>query len=140
VNSYGFSARVFELALFAYLQEQGLELDRSEAAPDFVVRGDHPVAIEVTTTNPPQGSEPTNLADFSWIPEDLPAADKEFVFQLGKSLRKKMIHRDAERRAYWEKPHVAGIPFVIAVGAFHNDHSQWHPLDSLRSTSTVSGK
>jgi hypothetical protein len=27
----GFSARVFELSLFAYLQEQGLELDRSEA-------------------------------------------------------------------------------------------------------------
>jgi hypothetical protein len=24
-------------------------------------------------------------------------------------------------------PHVEGIPFVIAVGAFHNDHAQLHP-------------
>lgn len=124
----GFSARVFELALFAYLQEQDLELDRAEAAPDFVVRGALPVAIEVTTTNPPQGTEPTKPEEFSWLPEDMPADERAFVFQLGKALRKKMTHRDAQGRSYWEKPHVAGVPFVIAVGAFHNDHAQWHPV------------
>lgn len=123
----GFSARVFELALFAYLQEQGLELDRSEPAPDFVVRGDHPVGIEVTTTNPPQNG-PQAWDEFRWFPEDLPAADRAFVFQLGKALRKKLLHRDAQGRAYWEKPHVGGLPFVIAVGAFHDEHAQWYPM------------
>jgi len=30
----GFSARVFELALFAYLREQGYEVDRASAGPN----------------------------------------------------------------------------------------------------------
>ncbi len=124
----GFSARVFELALFAYLHEYGLELDRSHAAPDFVVRGDRSVAIEVTTTNPRQDAVPTPLAKYSPVPADLAAADRAFVHQIGKALRKKMQHRNAAGQAYWQQPHVAGIPFVIAVGAFHNDHAHWHPM------------
>lgn len=51
----GFSPRIFELALFAYMEEQDLDLDRTHPAPDFVTRGDNPVAIEVTTTNPTEG-------------------------------------------------------------------------------------
>lgn len=57
----GFSPRVLELAVFAYLQEQGYALDRSHPAPDFVISGDTPVAIEVTTSNPPQGPTPGTL-------------------------------------------------------------------------------
>jgi hypothetical protein len=53
----GFSARVFELALFAYMQEHDLDLDRSHPAPDFHICGQSPVAVEVTTTNPPQMSD-----------------------------------------------------------------------------------
>jgi hypothetical protein len=123
----GFSARVFELALFAYIDEQNLDLDRTAVAPDFVLRGQHPVAIEVTTTNPVQGTQPDNSARPSMVPSDLAAADREFVFQIGKALRRKLLHRDANGHAYWEKPHVKGVPFVIAVGAFHNEHAQFHP-------------
>ncbi|SEF27413.1 hypothetical protein SAMN05421837_103820 [Amycolatopsis pretoriensis] len=123
----GFSPRLFELALFAYLEEQDLPLDRSAPAPDFVIRGDHPVAIEVTTTNPSQAALAGAPSTPSWLPDDLETADQEFVFQLGKALRRKLTHRDAQDRAYWELPHVEGIPFVIAVGAFHNDHAQLHP-------------
>ncbi|MFD3553340.1 hypothetical protein ACFWWA_14640 [Streptomyces goshikiensis] len=125
-QSSGFSARVFELALFAYIEEQNLQLDRTAPAPDFVVRGDNPVAIEVTTTNPAQGT-PIDLLPSNWLlPNDLDSADQEFVFQLGKALRRKLIHRDAQGHAYWEKPHVEGVPFVIAVGAFHGTHAQFH--------------
>ena len=123
----GFSARVLELAVFAYIEEQDLQLDRTAPAPDFVLRGDHPVAIEVTTTNPAQGKTFDETPPPSWLPRDLPSADQEFVFQLGKALRRKLLYRDAERHAYWEKPHVEGVPFVIAVGAFHNAHAQFHP-------------
>jgi hypothetical protein len=123
----GFSARVFELALFAYIEEQNLALDRTSVAPDFVLRGQHPVAIEVTTTNPAQGRSYDDSAQTTVIPSDLPGADREFVFQMGKALRRKLLHRDASGHAYWEKPHVSGAPFVIAVGAFHNEHAQFHP-------------
>lgn len=126
----GFSARVFELAIFAYLQQQDCELDRDQPAPDFVVRGDTPVAIEVTTTNPPQDAEPDDVAS-SLVPRDMPAAARAFVFQLGKALRNKLKHRDAQGRAYWEKSHVAGVPFVIAVGAFHDQHAQFHRMGAV---------
>jgi hypothetical protein len=119
----GFSARVAELALFAYLHEQDLELDRSVPSPDFVVRGSRPVAIEATTTNPSDDKAPNE--DFTLVPTDLSADDRAFVVQIDKALRKKLSKRDAAGRAYWEKPHVAGLPFVVAVSAFHGEHAQW---------------
>ncbi|MEV4249517.1 hypothetical protein AB0J63_39650 [Streptosporangium canum] len=120
----GFSARVFELALFAYIQEQDLALDRSHAAPDFVLHGDLPVAIEVTTTNPAQDAPPEVLA---LLPDDLKTASNAFVFQIAKALSRKLQHHTHGAR-YWDLPHVAGIPFVVAVGAFHDQHAQLHPM------------
>lgn len=128
----GFSARVLELALFAYLEEKDLDLDRSAAAPDYVLRGQHSVAIEVTTTNPAQGTAPDANTAPDLLPADLPAADRQFVFQIAKAIRRKLIHRDARGRPYWDQPHVKGLPFVVAVGAFHNDHAQFEP-DALVS-------
>jgi hypothetical protein len=130
-QSAGFSARVFELALFAYLREQGLSPDRSHAAPDFVIRGEYPVAIEVTTANPAQGREPDDLEFAPLRPEEIFDADQAFVFQLGKALRRKLTHRDAAGCAYWEKSHVRDVPFVIAIGAFHNQNAQMHVMSSV---------
>ncbi|CRK56827.1 Glycosaminoglycan attachment site [Alloactinosynnema sp. L-07] len=133
----GFSARVFELALFAHLEEMDLDLDRTHPAPDFVVRGDAPVAIEVTTTNPVQGTPLDPGPPYPLLPDDLDLADQEFVFQVGKALRRKLEHRDAQGAAYWEKPHTAGVPFVVAVGAFHGPHAQLHPDGLLATYSTA---
>jgi len=120
----GFSARVFELALFAYIQEQDLILDRSHTSPDFVLLGDLLLAMEVTTTNPVQDAPPEVAAI---APSDLATASRAFVFQIGKALRRKLDHR-IHGLPYWELPHVAGVPFVIAVGAFHDQHAQFHPM------------
>ncbi|MEV4072010.1 hypothetical protein [Nonomuraea fuscirosea] len=124
----GFSARVFELALFSYLQECNLPLNRANSAPDFVTLGPDPVAIEVTTTNQTQGSEPDDLTYRALEREDIEEGNRSFIFQIGKALRRKLLHRDAQGRAYWEKPHVRNTPFVIAVGAFHEQHAQIHPM------------
>ncbi|GAB2740470.1 hypothetical protein GCM10027199_08890 [Amycolatopsis magusensis] len=123
----GFSARVLELALFAYLEEADLDLDRGATAPDYVLRGQHPVAIEVTTTNPAQGTAFDASTPPDLLPPDLPAADRQFVFQVAKAIRRKLLHSDAQGRPYWEQPHVQGLPFVVAVGAFHNEHAQFEP-------------
>ncbi|MFE0760206.1 hypothetical protein [Streptomyces smyrnaeus] len=131
----GFSARVLELTLFAALREQGKELDRTRPAPDFVVGGDAPVAIEATTTNPPQGetAEDVDIAAAvrRLVPDDLEAAEAEFVFQIGKALRRKLEYRDAQGHAYWEKPHVEGVPFVLAVQSFHNPSALFHTTGPL---------
>jgi hypothetical protein len=131
----GFSPRVFELALFAYLQEQGYDLDRSSPTPDFLLRGDSPVAIEACTSNPPQNDadKDTRLPSSGWpsVPDDLPSEEREFVFQAGKALRRKLLKRDAAGRSYWELPRLAGVPFVIALESFHNTGSLFHSVGFL---------
>jgi hypothetical protein len=128
----GFSPRVFELALYAYFREQGYDLDRAAASPDFIIRGDVPFAVEATTTNPADmagpGQDGLPIGEWPLIPDDLPAAEREFVFQVGKALRRKLLKRDAVGRAYWELPQVGGISFVIAVEAFHHESALFHSL------------
>jgi hypothetical protein len=131
----GFSPRVVELALFAYLEEQGYTLDRSSPAPDFVITGEMPVAIEATTANPREGNDPDDVDPtrglLRLMPENLPAAQQEFIFQAGKALRSKLLKRDAIGLAYWEQPHVAGMPFVIALESFHSASSLFEAVGVL---------
>lgn len=131
----GFSPRVFELALFAYLQEQGYDLDRTSPTPDFVISGDPRVAIEACTSNPPQAGDDDDagLPASGWpsVPDDLPSEEREFVFQAGKALRRKLLKRDAVGRAYWELPHLGGVPFVIALQSFHNPGALFHSVGFL---------
>ncbi len=98
----GFTPRVLELAVFAYLKEQGYDLDRTSPTPDFAVTGDAPVAIEVTTSNPPEDADPDDVDPSvglrRLVPYDLPAAGREFVLQAGKALRRKLLKRDAAGR------------------------------------------
>jgi hypothetical protein len=93
------------------------------------------VAIEVTTSNPPQGQDPDDVDPSTGlmrlVPGDLAAAEQEFVFQAGKALRSKLLKRNAAGLAYWEQPHAAGMPFVIALESFHNASSLFHAVGFL---------
>ncbi|MFD5445988.1 hypothetical protein [Streptomyces tendae] len=133
----GFSPRVLELALFAALHEQGHTLEHTGGAPDFLLGGDHPVAIEATTSNPAQGASPE--ADLEQLPQgkhplvpaDLDDAEAEFVLQSAKALRRKLDKRSAQGHAYWQAPHVQGRPFVIALESFHHLSSLFHTVTPL---------
>jgi hypothetical protein len=65
------------------------------------------------------------------VPDDLPAAEQEFVFQAGKALRRKLLKRNAAGLAYWEQPHVFRMPFVIALESFHSASSLFHTVGFL---------
>ncbi len=131
----GFSPRVFELSLFAYLQEQGYQLDRGSPTPDFLIRGDVQMAIEACTSNPSQSAADDEtgrpLSKWPSVPDDLPTEEREFVFQAGKALRRKLVKRDAAGRAYWELPNLAGVPFVIALESFHKPGALFHSVGLL---------
>ena len=131
----GFSHRVLELALFAYLQEQGYDLDRSAPAPDFVLTGASPVGIEATTSNPPQDQDPDDVDKTTsmqrLVPADEPEAEQAFTFQVAKALRSKLLKRTAAGLAYWELPHVAGKPFIIALETFFSASSLAHSIRPL---------
>ncbi|MFB6674436.1 hypothetical protein ACFCWG_18915 [Streptomyces sp. NPDC056390] len=133
----GFSPRVLELALFAALHEQGHTLEHTGGAPDFLLGGDNPVAIEATTSNPAQGASPA--ADLEQLPQgkhplipaDLDDAEAEFVLQSAKALRRKLEKRSAQGHAYWEAPHVQSRPFVIALESFHHLSALFHTVGPL---------
>ncbi|KMS75902.1 hypothetical protein ACZ91_64400 [Streptomyces regensis] len=133
----GFSPRVLELALFAALQEQGHVLERPGGAPDFLIGGPHPVAVEATTSNPAQSTPAADLdppkGSHPLVPKDLEDAENEFVLQCAKALRRKLEKRDAQGRSYWEQPHTQDRPFVIALESFHHLSALFHTVAPLAS-------
>jgi hypothetical protein len=120
-QSSGFDARFFELYLFAYFYYSGFEIDRSHEAPDFLVsRNVVTAAVEATTVNAPTRGV---LADLGKQIGDLSGAEMaeyqrhELPIRFGSPLFSKLNKR------YWDLPNVQGLPFVLAIEAFHDEDS-----------------
>ena len=117
----GFDARVFELYLHAYFSQSGYEIDTTHQRPDFVVERDGVrVAIEATTSGRPEPFVVEDLIE----PNDEEIARKqrdEMPVRLGSPLYSKL------KKEYWKLKHVAGLPFVIAIEAFHDTTALFFP-------------
>jgi hypothetical protein len=133
----GFDARTFELYLFAYLVSHDFEINRDHPSPDFLVtRAGVACAIEATTVNPTGGVKLTR----SMTPEP-PAEltseelrqkiEHELPIRFGSPLKSKLEYRNAAGQAYWELEHCQGIPFVLAIEAFHESQSLFFTDASL---------
>lgn len=107
-----FDARLWELYLYGLFNELSYGLNRDEPAPDF-----HCVGllgnffVEATTVNPSDDApeiDPENESTYydGYVP-------RKFGSALFSKIKKK----------YWEKPHVAGNPLVLAVQDFHSPGS-----------------
>lgn len=112
----GFDARMWELYLYVMLSEDGCRFDRTHNAPDFVC--EHfglEFSVEAVTMNPSQtGADPEPPRDA----EELRHYNEHFTpFRFGRSLLTKL------RRRYWELPHVADKPLVLAIHDFHQSRS-----------------
>jgi len=117
----GFDTRFFELYVFAYFSRSGFTIDRSHTSPDFIVeRLGVKAAVEATTVNP---STSGAVAVHGKKIRDLNEADvveylrNELPIRFGSALQSKLQKR------YWEQPHCAGLPFVVAIEAFHDEGS-----------------
>ncbi len=125
-----FHARLFELACFIYLDVQGLTVDRSHRRPDFALSRDGvPVAtIEAVTANSPAGQQRDisvrTLARQS-VEEIVQKCNEEFPIRVGSALFSKLGKR------YWDLPHCKDLPFVLAVGPFHEPGSTTYIDQSL---------
>jgi hypothetical protein len=85
-------------------------------------------AIEAVTSNPPAGQQVDislrALAEESF--EDIVRkCNEEFPIRVGSALFTKL------GKAYWKLPHCRGLPFVLAVGPFHEPGSTAYVDQSL---------
>lgn len=114
----GFDSRTLELFLFAMFRESGHSIDRSNNRPDFMISRDGlTVAVEAVTASHPHNQ---GVQQYLAIPKEQmsPSEYQEYAkdsipIRLGSPLYTKL------KAKYWEEPHVAGKPFVIAIEDFH---------------------
>lgn len=105
----GFDARLWELYLYAVLHEMDFVIDHTYKAPDYICSSldGTVIVIEATTANKAHQQEDEGIAGLSRIEIG------DFVaVRFGSALYSKLQKR------YWEKDHVRGHPFVVAVTDF----------------------
>lgn len=123
----GFDQRIWELYLFATFIEQRFTLDRSEAVPDFICEGiAGSFAAEAVTVGPTRNGDAIVTPPETDTPEKLKAyLDHYLPIKFRSALTSKL------RRRYWERPNVAGKPFVLAIADFSSLGSMTHSSPSL---------
>ncbi|WP_439923557.1 hypothetical protein [Nitrobacter sp. JJSN] len=125
----GFNTRTFELYVSELLHAEGFKFEGKEPQPDFCVsKNGTSIAIECTTANPTGDGkggmhvyEGTNEKDRD-IEGLRERQENEVPIKIAGALRSKMLHRldrKKDPKAYWELPHVAGKPFILAIQTFH---------------------
>lgn len=117
----GFDARIWELYLFMMLRESGFDVSFPKPAPDF--RAAHTggaFLVEATTANPAQPAAPASA------PADEPTEDF-YVTRYSGPLLGKLNKR------YWDHPHAAGLPILIAVQDFHDELSMTYSGNALQT-------
>lgn len=131
-QTYGFDARIWELYLYAYLNEECLPLDRTFHAPDYVIAmGDERICIEAVTVNPTGGatlgsSEPELNAISDTEAQELL---KDFVpIKFGSALFSKLN----KKPSYWLLKHAVGHPLIFAVADFHAPQSMLWTASGLQ--------
>jgi hypothetical protein len=111
-QSDGFDARIWELYIFALLNELGYGLDRAQAAPDFHclgLLGD--LFIEAVTVNPSDEAP------------DVEGLGRAAYFEHYVPLKYGSARFSKSKKRYWELPHVASYPLVLAIQDFHAPHA-----------------
>lgn len=118
-QTHGFDARTFEIYLHALFTEAGHTIDRSHDRPDFLISRDGiTAAVEAVTANPPprpdyQPYEVMPKATPKTMEEAVAFLKNETAIRFGSPLYSKL------KKKYWELPHVAGKPLIIAIETFH---------------------
>lgn len=119
----GFDSRIWELFLFCFFREQFFSFKRNYEAPDYMIeKFNYEIAVEAVIV-----SRKTELNDYKQkeleqIQEKL---ENEMPLLYGSALYDKM------KKKYWEKEHVKGKPFIIAIADFHDTMSMTWSFNAL---------
>jgi hypothetical protein len=125
----GFHARVFELAVFAYLESAGFHVDHSHNQPDFLAsQNELTICIEATTANPPDGHDrDVSVMGIKPLSEDQlhEKVYREFPRRVLSSLNKKLRHH------YHDLQQCIGRPLVIAAAPYFEPGSVTYTDEAL---------
>ncbi len=122
-QTHGFDSRTFEIYLQALFAEAGHSINRSYDRPDFLITRDGvTAAVEAVTANPPPQQAYQPYVHMYRNPPTSPGEAarylrNEVAIKFGSPLYSKL------KKKYWELPHVAGLPLIIAIESFHGDAS-----------------
>lgn len=116
----GFDSRLWELYLFCYFNEEGLQIDRNHFAPDFLLSiDDIKVSVEAVIVG---NEEPDKI--FNKLPkiEEITKNKELMPAKWGSPLYSKLNHHKSGKH-YWEYEHTKEKPFIIAIADFHETFS-----------------
>jgi hypothetical protein len=119
----GFDSRIWELFLFCFFREQFFLFERNHESPDFIVeKFTQKIAIEAVIV-----SRKTAIDNYTHKTKE--EIDKlllnEMPLMFGSALFDKL------KKKYWEKDHVKGMPFAIAIADFHDTMSMTWSFNAL---------
>ena len=119
----GFDSRIWELFLFCFFREQFFSFERNHESPDFIVEKlNEKIAIEAVIV-----SRKTAIDKHTHKTKE--EIDKlllnEMPLMFGSALFDKL------KKRYWEKDHVKGMPFAIAIADFHDTMSMTWSFNAL---------
>lgn len=123
----GFDQRIWELYLFATLIELGYELDRTDAVPDFCASNlVGAFTLEAVTVGPTRHNGAVVPPPPMETPEQRHVYLKEYMpIKFGSALFSKL------RKEYWNRPNVAGSPFLLAIADFSSPGSMVQSRSAL---------
>lgn len=120
----GFDARIWELYLFCFFREQYFSFERGHEAPDYLVKKSaDKIAVEAVIVS--RKTPIKNDHDHK--------AQKEIDEKLKNEtpLRFASTLFDKVKKKYWDKEHVKGLPFLIAIADFHDTMSMTWSFTAL---------
>lgn len=119
----GFDSRVWELFLFCFFREQFFSFKRNSYAPDYMVeKFNNEIAVEAVIVSRKTEVDTFDYKSLETVEERL---KNEVPLYFGSAIFDKM------KKKYWEKDHVKGKPFLIAIADFHDTMSMTWTYNAL---------
>lgn len=110
----GFDARIWELYLFCFFQEQLFSFKRNYNAPDYMLKkANQEIAVEAVIVSEKLNIDIMNI-DKEYIDQKL---KNEIPLMFGSTLFNKMRF-DEKKLPYWEMEHVKSKPLIFAIADF----------------------
>lgn len=123
----GFDARIWELYLYCFFKEQKFSFHREHEAPDYLVeKFEQKIAVEAVVIS--RKKKEYDVKEFKTVVEMNEDLENKIPLMVSNAIYEKV------KKEYWNKEHVKGIPFLLAVADFHETSSMIWTYEAFLTT------